>query len=90
MKAHHDKFARNVVCRSGHVLQLPTNPRVAGIWGAVLQRARAVMLHARPPRACTTLSGLDFVHSLDDHMLTDIGLEADAVWREAPRRAWPH
>lgn len=89
MRARHDKIAMNAGLER-RVLPLPTNPRVAGIWGAVLQRARAVMLHARQPRACAIPDGLDFVHLLDDHMLTDIGLEADAVWREMPRRAWPH
>lgn len=90
MRARHDKIAMNCASLEGRVLRLPTNPQAAGIWGAVLQRARAVMSHTRPPRACASPAGLDFVHSLDDHMLTDIGLEADAVWREMPRRAWPH
>jgi hypothetical protein len=90
MRAYHDKIAMNVARRESAVLRLPASPQVTGIWGAVLQRARAVMWHSRPPRACVSPSGLDFVHSLDDHMLTDIGLQADAVWRDMPRTAWPH
>jgi hypothetical protein len=90
MKARHDKIAIRVAGLERRVLPLPANPEVAGIWGAVLKRARTVMWHTRPVQLRANPCGLAFVNSLDDHMLTDIGLEADAVWREMPRRAWPH
>jgi len=90
MGARHERITMKAPRLESCVLPWPANPRVGGIWGAVLQRARAVMSHARPARTCESPFGLHFVNSLDDHMLTDIGLEADAVWRETPRSAWPN
>lgn len=90
MRARHERVTMKATGLENRVLPWPANPRVVGIWGAVLQRARAVMSHARASRTCESPFGLHFVNSLDDHMLTDIGLEADAVWRDTPRPAWPN
>lgn len=62
----------------------------SGLWDTLLQTARAMITHARPPRLGCNMPGLEFVDALDSRMLSDIGLEVDAVWRDPPRSSWPN
>ena len=62
----------------------------AGLFGAVLARARSLVSAARPAPACCDAPSAGPVQSLDDRLLLDIGLAVDAVRREMPPVPWPH
>jgi hypothetical protein len=82
MRAHHRKPAGAIEPSGSRQTPLPTTSGLTGSvgLGTLLQRARA-MLHVqvRPYKLGT-------VHTLNNRMLTDIGLEADALRCDKPNQ----
>jgi hypothetical protein len=85
MKAHYRKPA--VAIELSGTRPAPPTIRFgltdAGPFGGLFQRARA-LLHVQANQY-----ELGTVHTLDNHMLTDIGLEADALRWDKPNHWWP-
>ncbi len=87
------RFLQHQRAECGHGLGAGGLPRPAqsgpggtGLLASVMQTVRMMV---SGQIGCARLE-TEPVHSLDAHMLSDIGLQADSVWRDPPRGAWPH
>ena len=85
MRAHDRKPAAPIEPSGTRQTPLATSSGLTSsvVLGTLLQRARA-MLHVqvRPYELAS-------VHALNNHMLADIGLEADALCFDMPNHSWP-
>lgn len=67
---------------SARVQELGTGRLLDGL----LRGARSVLSQVRAAPG----QGGDPLLCLDEHLLSDIGIRADAIRRDPPRHAWPH